>query len=145
MGRDLWPDAAFATGPVDDWDGESQPESVWGPLEAVARLSQQSSALPTLSADDFMYMDRVCDPATGVVIHLYKHIDTRRYLNLDDAGHAYAYAGGEETPDGSYRGHYRRYRSLADAIEHVELSLLDEGFFRSYPPKGWEQPADHAW
>jgi hypothetical protein len=38
------------------------------------------------------YMGRLRDERTGLAIHLHKHRDTRRYSNLDDDGHAYAYA-----------------------------------------------------
>jgi hypothetical protein len=38
-----------------------------------------------------MYMAAVHGQRPRVVIHLYKHIDSCRYLNLDEEGHAYAY------------------------------------------------------
>ena len=66
----------------------------WSPLE---RLQQASATRPahgiSVNADDFMWMGAV--EVDGVRVELYKHIDTRRYLNLDDGGHAYRYFGGE--------------------------------------------------
>jgi hypothetical protein len=56
-------------------------EPDWKPLEGA--LSQQNYA-------DFMYMGRV-----GEIV-LYKHRDTRRYLNIDaKTGRFYRYADGD--------------------------------------------------
>jgi hypothetical protein len=65
---------------------EGQPN--WGPLERLARLTRHCRALPALRVDEFMYMGclvAVDRPA----IHMYKHIDSRHYLHLDTAGHAF--------------------------------------------------------
>ena len=43
-----------------------------------------------LDPDDFMWMGRVT-AASGVELELYKHHQTRHYLNVDDAGHAYRF------------------------------------------------------
>lgn len=68
----------------------------------------------------------------GLRIQLYKHRDTRRYLNLDDAGHAYEYRG-----DSRYRCH----RSVEDAVHHVGIrEFLYTNLYRSFPPEAW--PAD---
>jgi hypothetical protein len=68
---------------------EALPE--WAPLERLARVTRQSLDLPTLRCEEFMYMGRLA--ATGrPSIHMYKHIDTRRYLHLDTAGHAFRVA-----------------------------------------------------
>ena len=58
----------------------------WTPLERFAAASRFDG----LDADDFMWMGR-CELEGGESIHLYKHADTRRHLNLDAAGHAYRY------------------------------------------------------
>jgi hypothetical protein len=92
-----------------------------------------------------MFMGTVRDRVSGLAIHLYKHIDTRRYLNLDDAGHAYAYGAGRSMKEtGVSGGCYSPHRSLADAIEHLDLSMFETepGFIRSFPSDGW--PADGA-
>ena len=85
-----------------------------------------------------MYMAAVRTADGAGTIHLYKHRDTRRYLNLDEAGHAYEYCPPAEdsSPD---PGHYRVHRSIAEAIEHVELWLFERepAFFRSFPPDDW--------
>lgn len=95
-------------------------EPVWQPLEAIAGISDRSTGLPCLHMDRFMYMAAVANRRKHLRVHLYKHIDTRRYLNIDDAGHAYAFwrppADDTNLDDA---GGYRAYRSLADAIGHV--------------------------
>ncbi|NKE70179.1 hypothetical protein [Candidatus Manganitrophus noduliformans] len=64
-------------------DERIEEEPMWGPLcRVVGQLN--------LSA--FMYMGRV--QAGEKRIFLYKHILTRRYLNLDSGGKAYRYDSG---------------------------------------------------
>lgn len=110
-------------------------EPTWAPLEAVARVARQSSELPSFHEAEFMYMGAVSRARTGQLIHLYKHRDTRRYLNLDESGHAYEYRGGSV---------YRAVESLADALEHADLWIFDEHptFFRSFPPEAWPAELD---
>lgn len=54
-------------------------------------------------------------------IDLYKHRWTRRYLNLDGAGHAYKYRA-RRLPDGrqSY-GWYVPHPALQPALEHLDI------------------------
>jgi hypothetical protein len=71
-----------------------------------------------------MYMGRVESRDGRLWIHLYKHIDTRHYLNLDDAGHAYRYRdhldeGDARYDDDSWGGQYALHRTLGDALHHV--------------------------
>jgi hypothetical protein len=69
----------------------------WGPLlEAVGERL----------AGTFMWMFEV-RLSDGRSLHAYKHIDTRRYVHLDLACHAFRYLG---------EGNYRRV-GLADALE----------------------------
>jgi len=122
-----------------DIDGEP----VWTPLENVARLARRTPELPSFHEAEFMYMGAVHHDRKRLTIHLYKHVDTRKYLNLDDAGHAYAYRYVESDPhDGMSGGRYRRYGDLVTALEAVDLWLFDEEphFFRSFPPEEW--PSD---
>lgn len=93
-------------------------EPDWRPLVAVARLSRESEALPSIDERDFMYMAAVVRPSCSLRIHLYKHRDTRHYLNLDDCGHAYQYRGavpGKQLDDNS-GGRYRLHQSLGAAL-----------------------------
>lgn len=136
------PRRRFATIGIDP----DEPE--WGPLEAVARVSRMTPELPSFHPGEFMYMYRVDNERKGLRIHLYKHIDTRRYINLDDAGHAYEYCGSvaEEITAEHFGGSYRRHRSLADGIAGLELWLFEAepSFHRSFPPERWPVDEDAA-
>jgi hypothetical protein len=121
-----------------DVDGHA----VWAPLASVARLSRQSSELPSFHEGEFMYMAAVHNAGKRLTIHLYKHRDTRKYLNLDDGGHAYAYRYREDDPhDGLSGGRYQLYRTLVDALDAVDLWLFEEEpqFFRSFAPDRWHE------
>jgi len=63
-------------------------ERDWRPLERFAEVSSRSGS--PVNADDFMWMG-AAEIADGRVVHSYKHIDTRRCLHLDGAGHSYRY------------------------------------------------------
>ncbi len=78
--------------------------SVWAPLETFARQHQE------INCCDFMYM------GMSGQIYLYKHYDTRRYLNLDERGNCYAYV--VSSP------HDQAYPSItaAEAIRHLEVT-----------------------
>lgn len=97
----------------------------WGPLEQLARVLAASPMDPVIDPDDFMYVWRV-EARGRPAIHLYKHIDTRRYLNLDDAGHAYVYAGPpkRERAGGRRACIYRLLRDVQQAIDNLELHLI---------------------
>lgn len=98
-------------------------EPDWRPLEAVARLSRATDELPSIKTCDFMYMDCVAELRPGR-IHLYKHVETRRYLNLDDGGHAYRYCGPLDDDDIESGGRYRLLPTLAEALHHVVDDLV---------------------
>jgi hypothetical protein len=124
-----------------DVDGEP----VWAPIENVARLARRSAELPSFHEAEFMWMGAVRHDRKRLTIHLYKHRDTRKYLNLDDAGHAYAYRHVESDPrDELTGGRYRRYGDLVAALEAADLWRFAEEprFFRSLPPEAW--PTDRG-
>ena len=120
------------------YDHRGEPD--WAPLEKVARVARRSRELPPFHEGEFMYMACVRNTRQRVAIHLYKHYDTRRYLNLDEAGHAYAYRGstGDESDLGS-SGRYQRYQTLVDAVDRLDLWLFEAypPLFRSLPPDRW--------
>lgn len=87
--------------------GAHEPD--WGPLEKV---------LPYKHCAGFMFMGYVGH------VRLYKHGFTRRYLNLDPEGNAYAY---NEVTDGYFR------IPLKWAIRDVFSGLKEMGFTRATP------------
>ena len=86
-------------------------------LERFADLATRSGI--TVSADDFMWMG-AAEFNDGRTVHSYKHVDTRRYLHLDQSGHAYQY---KPRADG---GHYVPCRDPREAIDRA----LDRGLGR---------------
>ena len=115
-------------------------EAVWQPLEAVARVARSSARLASFHEGEFMFMGAVSNARKPLTIHLYKHCDTRRYLNLDVAGHAYAYVGSAaRDEDATSGGRYRRYRSLCDAVDHVGFWEFEgeRCLYRSFPSEAW--------
>ena len=63
-------------------------EHDWQALERFADLATRAGH--PVSADEFMWMG-AAEFQDGRTVHSYKHVDTRRYLHLDDSGHAYRY------------------------------------------------------
>ena len=92
----------------------------WQVLERVALLSRTSDELPTFAACEFMFMGR--EDGRRRRIWLYKHVATRRYLNLDDEGDAYRYVAPRDL---ARPGRYVPHRRLLDALDHLELDLVD--------------------
>ena len=71
--------------------------SVWGPLEDVVEAAK---------CQNFMFIG--CVTMRELKVYLYKHRNTRRYLNLDDQGNAYKFRKGKYHP-----------LELSNALEHV--------------------------
>lgn len=69
----------------------------WLPLEELVGLSRCRL---------FMAMGEITQD--GIIICLYKHIHTRRYLNLDTSGNAYRFTGSRYEP-----------MDLSEAIQHA--------------------------
>ena len=111
----------------------------WRPLEALSSLVRQRADLPHFHPGEFMYMAAVRGTDLDLVVHLYKHVDTRRYLNLDDVGHAYAYIHHEgDDVFGDSSGRYRRLGNIVDALDRLELHLFETArLWRSFPPHRW--------
>jgi hypothetical protein len=100
-----------------------------------------------------MWMASVENKRKRLVIHLYKHYDTRRYLNLDEAGHAYEFFYYDDERDdrdeerhGHFSGRYRLHRSLERALHRLGLWQFEYGRLeRSFPPSEWPRdPGDLA-
>jgi len=71
-------------------------EPEWGPLLELAAEH----------VDEFMWMFEV-ELESGLRLHAYKHIETRRYLHLDKEGRAFVYIWPDEIKDEDEPGSYR--------------------------------------
>jgi hypothetical protein len=91
------------------------------PLHLVEKAVAGKRFAEGFSVWDFMVMGRVEDENGSIV--LYKHCDTRRYINVDEAGHAYRYSPGR--PQSGRRGDYLPLRTLSEAIAHLDLDFLN--------------------
>jgi hypothetical protein len=60
--------------------------------------------------DEFMWMFEV-ELESGLRLHAYKHIDTRKYLHLDKEGRAFVYIWPEKIRDDDEPGSYREVNS----------------------------------
>jgi hypothetical protein len=56
--------------------------------------------------DDFMWMFEV-ELESGLRLHAYKHIETRKYLHLDKEGRAFGYIWSDDLRDDDEPGSYR--------------------------------------
>ena len=110
-------------------------EPCWEPLERVAELTVVSPDLPVIDPGHFMYMARLESPGQPD-LNLYKHYYTRRYLNLDDAGHAYVFAG--ESPASRRRqpfedaGRYEPLPDLLTALARLDLDFLENAWMTDH-------------
>lgn len=92
------------------------------PLEGVARSVAGVRRYRFFALDDFMIMAQI-RRRERPDLHLYKHVYTRRYLNLDAAGHAYRYVS-PRTFDSKFKGRYVAHKDMRRALDHLELWLL---------------------
>ena len=100
----------FGAGVPGVWWVQEATEPNWEALETF--VTEHDLVAAVLEPSDFMWMAEVL-LSTGVVIQLYKHTMTRRYLYLGDDGHAYWASG----------GCYLRHACLSDAVAGLELEL----------------------
>ena len=83
----------------------------WVPLERFADLATRSGR--SIAVRDFMWMS-AAEFSDGRTVHSYKHSDTRRYLHLDESGHAYRYLP---------RAEGGRYIPCADPRDAIEQAI----------------------
>ena len=110
-------------------------EPCWGPLQQVAELTIVSPDLPVIDPGHFMYMARL-ESGGQPDLNLYKHYYTRCYLNLDDAGHAYAYLGPSRRTKGRRpfddAGLYEPLPDLVTALERLDLGFLENAWMTDH-------------
>ena len=83
----------------------------WSALERFADLATRSGH--PIAVADFMWMS-AAEFSDGRAVHSYKHSDIRRYLHLDDSGHAYRYVP---------RAEGGRYIPCADPRDAIEQAI----------------------
>ena len=91
---------------------EHDREHDWTALERFADLAKRSGL--AIAADDFMWMG-AAEFNDGRTVHSYKHVDTRRYLHLDESGHAYRFLA--RADGGQYRLLVDPRQAIATALE----------------------------
>lgn len=90
------------------------------PLDLVARAIGGMPRYRHFDLGDFMIMgEAVRKPRPNLI--LYKHHWTRRYVNLDQAGHAYKYVCPRDWMTSHRSGRYLAYRDLLIAVDHLDL------------------------
>jgi hypothetical protein len=118
----------------------------WDALLRVHELCNGDPRFPAFDPHEFMNMGRHSH-GTLPTIHLYKHVDTRRYLNVDIHGHAYVYREPTRLDDDIEERlgvHYDRLPDLLTAVRRVLEDFEHTNLYRSYPPDGWVAPYDVA-
>jgi len=98
----------------------------WAPLQSLALRLTAYPDLPAIHPADFMWMGELESLDDGPALHLYKHVVTRMYLNLDADLRPYVYVDGDQhRPFFEATVHYRRLRGIAAAIARLELDQFD--------------------
>ena len=98
----------------------------WAPLRRLAQRLTTYPDLPAIRPDDFMWMGELAPLDGGPAMHLYKHVVTRRYLNLDTDLRTYVYVDGDHNrPFFEATVHFRRLRGITAAIERLQLDQFD--------------------
>jgi hypothetical protein len=102
------------------YDDEPLHEMWLKPLNGVARLLAGHPRARFFDARDFMIMDGYLRRSRPTLV-LYKHYYTRRYLNLDEQGHAYRYVAPRDVSATSWNGRYVLHADLFAAVDHLRL------------------------
>jgi hypothetical protein len=122
------------------------------PLQGVVAAVAGEFRYRFFAVDDFMLMGGLHRGPRPRLI-LYKHVYTRRYLNLDDAGHAYRFVPPRNTSKGP--GRYVLHRGLHAALDELdlwELPWMKPGLEAYREEHSWEDRWDlhpdlveHGW
>lgn len=92
------------------------------PLFSVHRALEHSTFLADrfFEPRDFLHRGKVLR-SSRPDIFLFQHFYTRRYINLDAAGHAYRYLWARPGSRPGYLGQYRPHANLRDAVDQLGL------------------------
>jgi len=105
--------------------GDAPPAAAWAPLEALAVRSAADPALPPVEPDDFLYAARV-ERAGLPDLHVYRHMLTGGYLDVDDLGGLWRFVGRSSGADG-----YAQVGTLADALARAGLDRAERVALRT--------------
>jgi hypothetical protein len=86
------------------------------PLEELARRAADDSSLPPVNPDHFLYAARI-ERNGFAVLHSYRHLGSRKYLNVDDEGTTWRYTSSDRVGD----ERYAQFDDLAGALVAAEL------------------------
>lgn len=92
------------------------PAEGFRPLEELAARVAEDPTLPSLDPDHFLYAARV-ERAGFPVLHVYRHVASRKFLNVDEFVDVWRYTSSDKV--GSQR--YAPYQSVAEALEAIDL------------------------
>lgn len=92
----------------------------WQPLERILAHIPPERPYSFFDPEDLMVMGRVVRPPRPTIT-LYKHVHTRRYLNLDRTGQAYRYAA---PADLAKPARYLRLPDLEAGLRGLHLAEL---------------------
>lgn len=126
--------------------------SAWcEPIHIVERAIADQPFGKYFRIEQFMCMGKVHRSKRPDLV-LNKHSLTRRYLNLDADGNAYRYIP-PKNPNSLAEGSYRRFGTLVDAIDELDLHLLPWFYASGFEDddhgllfeERWEHPDVIAW
>ncbi|MHB8464178.1 MAG: hypothetical protein ACYDH6_10505 [Acidimicrobiales bacterium] len=111
------------------------------PLEDLATTVAADPTLPRVDPDHFLYAARI-ERSGFAVLHAYRHIGSRKFLNVDEHGEVWRYTGSDKV--GS--GRYAPYPSLDEALDALELfrGNLIVGHLRSSAQAGGQVVAEEV-
>lgn len=120
----------------------------WAPLVAVAKAVEGKEEYRFFDVADFMMMAVVVRGKKTPSVYLYKHIYTRRYLNLDEGGHAYRYIAPPDDAPLSNHGRYKRHEDPERALVHLrlwELPWMKESLDHFRYGRPWNPEWENKW
>jgi hypothetical protein len=99
--------------------GDAAPPSAWATLQALSDRVADDPTLPPVVPDDFLYAARV-ERAGLPDLHVFRHVLTGGYLDVDDLGGLWRFVGRGSGAEG-----YAQVATLADALTRAGLERAE--------------------
>ena len=113
--------------------GDAAPLGGWAPLEALATRTSVERTLPPVDPDDFTYAARI--QRVGLPdLHVYRHVLTGGYLDVDELGGLWRYVGRKAGVEG-----YAQVASVEEALIRAGLDRAERIALRTR--RGPRRPA----